>query len=68
MKITAQHLKRLKVIDRIIKEPVGGAHRDKVAMASALGAALDEELDFLSQKESAELIRLREERFLQLGG
>ena len=68
MKITAQHLKRLKVIDRIIKEPVGGAHRDKVAMASALGAALDEELELLSQKESAELIRLREERFLELGG
>lgn len=68
MKVTAQHLKRLKVIDRIIKEPVGGAHRDPKAASVALGTALGEELDALSKKTSAELIRLREERFLQMGG
>ena len=68
MKITAQHLKRLGVIDRIVKEPVGGAHRDPVGTAKALGAAISEEIASLSKKDATALIRMREERFLQLGG
>lgn len=68
MKITAQHLKRLKVIDRIVKEPVGGAHRDPAAMAQTLGKVLGEEIDNLSELDGDTLIRMREERFLALGG
>ena len=68
MKITAQHLKRLKVIDRIVKEPLGGAHRDAQGMARMLGKAIGEELDTLSEMDSAALLRMREDRFLQLGG
>ncbi len=68
MKITAQHLKRLNVIDRIVKEPIGGAHRDGQAMARNLGKVLAEEVDNLSEMSSEALMRLREERFLQLGG
>ncbi|MEL7196901.1 MAG: acetyl-CoA carboxylase carboxyltransferase subunit alpha [Pseudomonadota bacterium] len=68
MKVTAQHLKRLKVIDRIVKEPAGGAHRDIAAVSANLGKALTEELSSLSELSSEELIRMREERFLQLGG
>ena len=68
MKITAQHLKRLKVIDRIVKEPLGGAHRDAQGTARMLGKAISEELDTLSEMDSAALLRMREERFLQLGG
>ncbi|MHA7818084.1 MAG: acetyl-CoA carboxylase carboxyltransferase subunit alpha [Erythrobacter sp.] len=68
MKITAQHLKRLNVIDRIVKEPVGGAHRDPAATAASLGAAIGEELDNLAAHDSETLIRMREERFLELGG
>ncbi|MFL0356853.1 acetyl-CoA carboxylase carboxyltransferase subunit alpha [Erythrobacter sp. GH1-10] len=68
MKVTAQHLKRLNVIDRIVKEPAGGAHRDPVATAIALGNAISEELDALAQLPSESLIRTREERFLELGG
>lgn len=68
MKVTAQHLKRLKVIDRIVKEPVGGAHRDSALMALTLGRVLEEELETLSQMDGDELIRKREERFLELGG
>ncbi|MEP1420136.1 MAG: acetyl-CoA carboxylase carboxyltransferase subunit alpha, partial [Erythrobacter sp.] len=45
MKITAQHLKRLGVIDRIVQEPVGGAHRDPQGMAVTLGNVIGEELD-----------------------
>ena len=68
MKITAQNLERLGVIDRIIREPVGGAHRDPVAAAKALGEAIGEELDSLSVHSADELKRMREERFLQMAG
>ena len=68
MKVTAQHLERLGVIDRIVPEPVGGAHRDLAATCAALGKAIGEELDALDGKSPDDLRRLREERFLQLGG
>ena len=68
MKVTAQHLKRLKVIDRIVKEPAGGAHRAPEAASKALGKVLSEELATLSKKPTDELMRMREERFLQMGG
>ena len=68
MKITAQNLERLGVIDRIVREPVGGAHRDPVAVAKTLGEAIGEELDSLSVHSADELRRMREERFLQMAG
>ncbi|WP_252257593.1 acetyl-CoA carboxylase carboxyltransferase subunit alpha [Erythrobacter aurantius] len=68
MKITAQHLKRLGVIDRIVKEPVGGAQRNPAEAAANLGQAINEELDALDKLDSQSLMRMREERFLQLGG
>ncbi len=67
MRVTAQHLLELKVIDRIVKEPVGGAHRDPVATAAALAAAIGEELDALSKLTPAALRARREERFLRIG-
>jgi acetyl-CoA carboxylase carboxyl transferase subunit alpha len=68
MKITAQHLKRLKVIDRIVKEPVGGAHRDPVGMAKTLSGILCEELDKLNKLDASQLMTMREDRFLQMTG
>ena len=68
MKVTAQDLKKLGVIDRIVSEPVGGAHRDPRAAAHALGEAIGEELDMLSRHSPEELKRMREERFLQIAG
>jgi acetyl-CoA carboxylase carboxyl transferase subunit alpha len=67
MKVTAQHLLELGVIDRIVKEPSGGAHRDPGAAAAALGKAIVEELDGLSKLSSAQLRAKREERFLRMG-
>ena len=67
MKTTAQDLLALKVIDRIVKEPVGGAHRDPAAAMAALGAALAEELSGLSGLSPAKLRTMREERFLRIG-
>jgi len=68
MKVTAQDLKRINVIDRIVKEPVGGAHRDPAAAARMLGEALAEEVDALSPKSADELVAAREARFLAIGG
>jgi acetyl-CoA carboxylase carboxyl transferase subunit alpha len=66
MKVSAQELARLGVIDRIVREPVGGAHRNPAAAAVALGEVLGEELDRLVGKPAEELVRVREERFLLL--
>jgi acetyl-CoA carboxylase carboxyl transferase subunit alpha len=67
MKVTAQDLLGLGVIDRIVREPVGGAHRDPAAACASLGAAIAEELDALAGKSGDELRRLRAERFLRIG-
>ena len=67
MKMTAQDLKQLGVIDRIVPEPVGGAHRDPGAAAAALGKAVGEELDKLAGKKPLQLRKAREERFLAIG-
>ncbi|WP_374531536.1 acetyl-CoA carboxylase carboxyltransferase subunit alpha [Novosphingobium sp.] len=67
MKVTAQDLLGLGVIDRIVKEPVGGAHRDPEAAAKALGKAITEELDELAKLKPEKLRAKREERFLRIG-
>src|SRR6201996_2508083 len=67
MKITAQDLEKLGVIDRIVPEPTGGAHRDQAAAVSALGAAVGEELDALSRLSPADVRRDRQDRFLRIG-
>ncbi len=67
MKVTARDLLKLGVIDRIVAEPVGGAHRDPRAAALALRDAIGEELDRLSQMSPDALLRMREDRFLGIG-
>ena len=67
MKVTAQDLLALKVIDRIIKEPVGGAHRDPAKAAANLAKAIGEELDALAPLMPDKLRTQREERFLRIG-
>ena len=67
MRITAQDLEQLGVIDRIVPEPVGGAHRDPAAMAASLAAAIGQELDALADLPVDQLRRQREDRFLRIG-
>lgn len=67
MKVTAQHLLKLGVIDRIVPEPAGGAHRDPATTARNLGAAIGQELDALAGKSPDQLRRAREDRFLRIG-
>jgi acetyl-CoA carboxylase carboxyl transferase subunit alpha len=67
MKITAQDLEKLGVVDRIVAEPVGGAHRDREAAVAALGQALGEELDALTPLPAEEVRRRRRDKFLAIG-
>ena len=67
MKMTADDLKGLRVIDRIVKEPMGGAHRDHEMAAAALAKAIDEELEALSGFSAKELRQQRRAKFLAMG-
>lgn len=67
MRITAADLKQLGVIERIVPEPVGGAHRNPDEAIATLGDALSEELQALSGKTGAELRAERRAKFLAIG-
>ncbi len=67
MKITAQDLKRLGVIDKIIKEPLGGAHRAQAETVKVVGAAIVKSLDELSKLGATALIKKRRDKFLNIG-
>jgi acetyl-CoA carboxylase carboxyl transferase subunit alpha len=67
MQVTAQHLKALGVIDRIVAEPVGGAHRDPVQAIASLSAAIEVELDALDGLSADALRTDRADKFLAIG-
>jgi acetyl-CoA carboxylase carboxyl transferase subunit alpha len=67
MKITAQDLIGLKVVDRIIKEPVGGAHADPAGMIAQVGDVLEQELADLTPLSPDALREQRAERFYAIG-
>jgi acetyl-CoA carboxylase carboxyl transferase subunit alpha len=67
MKITAGDLHGLGVVDRIIPEPLGGAHREPAEAIAILKGALVEELAALEGRSSGELRQARREKFLRIG-
>ena len=67
LRLTAQDLIELKVIDRIVEEPLGGAHRKPDAMASSLKRALIEEIEQLDASEAHDLVARRHEKYLHIG-
>ncbi|MEL6744489.1 MAG: carboxyltransferase subunit alpha, partial [Pseudomonadota bacterium] len=67
MKITAQDLQRLGVIDAVIPEPIGGAHRDPDAILKSTGDILEQALDEMAQKDEATIVAERREKFLAIG-
>ncbi|HSN63527.1 MAG TPA: acetyl-CoA carboxylase carboxyl transferase subunit alpha, partial [Azonexus sp.] len=67
MGITAQRLKTLGLIDKIVSEPLGGAHRDHAAMAQSLKKSLQEALKNLTAMPTAELLATRYERLMGYG-
>jgi acetyl-CoA carboxylase carboxyl transferase subunit alpha len=67
MKITAQDLARLGVIDTIVTEPIGGAHREPAAAIAATGEAIAAALAELRGLDRATIMRLRREKFTAIG-
>jgi acetyl-CoA carboxylase carboxyl transferase subunit alpha len=68
LRLTAQDLQRLRVVDRIIAEPLGGAHRAPKEAVESLGEALDEALASLLAVDGSTLRLQRREKFLAMGG
>ena len=67
MKITANDLLRLGIIDKIIDEPLGGAHREPAQMISQVKSYLKNTITELSQFTEKELIQKRRNKFLEIG-
>src|SRR5881275_1405124 len=67
LKLTAQNLMRLNVVDEIVPEPEGGAHRDYGSAAANLGEALRRGLERLCQIPVTELLEKRYQKFRRLG-
>jgi acetyl-CoA carboxylase carboxyl transferase subunit alpha len=67
MRVTAPDLLKLGVIDAIVPEPIGGAHRNWEATAASLRAALRDQLWQLKSKSEAELVEERHEKFRRIG-
>jgi acetyl-CoA carboxylase carboxyl transferase subunit alpha len=67
LKITAQDLIALKIVDRVIEEPLGGAHNDRAAAIAAVGDAIEAELEALAPLSPAALRKQRADRFYAIG-
>ena len=67
MRVTAEHLKELGVIERIVPEPLGGAHRNPTEAIQSLGKVIGEELDGLAALSPNEVRAQRRAKFLSIG-
>ena len=67
LRLTAQDLQKLGVIDRIVKEPLGGAQRGPKEAIEAVGKAIETMMKELGSKKPEALIRDRREKFLEMG-
>ncbi|PIX23196.1 MAG: acetyl-CoA carboxylase carboxyl transferase subunit alpha [Deltaproteobacteria bacterium CG_4_8_14_3_um_filter_45_9] len=67
LKLTSAHLYQLGVIDEIIKEPLGGAHRDPKGMAETLKEVIKRHLEELENINMEKLLSLRYEKFRRMG-
>ncbi|MCV6583956.1 MAG: acetyl-CoA carboxylase carboxyltransferase subunit alpha [Marinibacterium sp.] len=67
LRLTAQDLKKLGVIDRIIAEPMGGAHRDRDAAMASVGKTITSMLSELGALSGPELVADRRRKFLEMG-
>ncbi len=67
LRLTAEDLLRLKLIDQIVPEPLGGAQRDKTATLQSVGLAVQEALASLAEMDAATLRTKRRDKFLAMG-
>lgn len=67
LKLTAKHALAFGLVDEVLQEPLGGAHRDPVAMASLLKKALAKNLSSLGKLSPEELVQARYDKFRCMG-
>tara|TARA_B100001057_G_scaffold292676_1_gene292755 strand:- start:1727 stop:2428 length:702 start_codon:yes stop_codon:yes gene_type:complete len=67
MKLSARDLLELQIIDEIIKEPIGGAHRDKDVMLKNIKESLLKNLQFFKSLSAEEILNHRKNKFLKIG-
>jgi acetyl-CoA carboxylase carboxyl transferase subunit alpha len=67
LRLTAEDLRRLNLVDAVIPEPMGGAHRDREATITAVGRQISEVLEPLLALDGATLRARRREKFLEMG-
>jgi len=67
LKLTAQDMMRFKIIDEVIPEPIGGAHRNSEKAINAIGNVLEKRLDALLSKSKEEIIKQKEDKYLNIG-
>ena len=67
MRVTASDLQALGVVDRIVAEPLGGAHRVPAEAIASLRVAILEELDGLAKLDRPQLLEQRRSKFLAIG-
>jgi acetyl-CoA carboxylase carboxyl transferase subunit alpha len=67
LKLTAQDMKRFGIIDEIIPEPIGGAHRDPLVAIKSIGDFIEKRLKELLLLNKEELIKLKEKKYLEIG-
>jgi acetyl-CoA carboxylase carboxyl transferase subunit alpha len=67
MRVTATDLQALGVVDRVVPEPLGGAHRAPAEAIANLKAAVIEEIDGLAKLERGQLLEQRRSKFLAIG-
>ena len=67
MKLSAKNLLELQIIDEIIKEPLGGAHRDRDQMLQSLRTSISKNLNYFKDLSSEEIMNERKNKFLKIG-
>mgnify|MGYP003333075254 CR=1 FL=1 len=67
MKLTSKDLLNLNIIDEVIPEPIGGAHRDKDLILDNVRLSIEKNLDLFSQMDKEEIINQRKNKFLSIG-
>ena len=67
LKLTAQDMEKFKIIDEIIPEPIGGAHRDPVTAIKNVGDVIEKRLKNLINLSKEELLKLKEKKYLEIG-
>ena len=67
LKLTAQDMERFEIIDEVIPEPVGGAHRNPEMAINAIGNVIEKRLDTLLSISKEEIIKQKEDKYLNIG-